>query len=156
MNEQDLTDLFRKLGARDPEGWARSQIQEHIPQLARFLFLRQAWRLVIKDGDFAWIAAARGSDPSGPAGSIGPAIDQLLAAGCSEVDLSQVVRNMQRRLLAGLCYLLDDPGDLEPEVAGMAWRLFQVDGSGQPIHPIDGLHESVLETESNGRELRKS
>ena len=42
MNERELTELFRKLGARDPSAWARSQTSEKIPQLARFLFLRQA------------------------------------------------------------------------------------------------------------------
>ncbi len=42
MNEMELTELFARLGARDPEKWARSQIKEGIPQLARFLFLRQA------------------------------------------------------------------------------------------------------------------
>jgi len=42
MNQEQLTALFQKLGARHPEGWARSQIKEGIPQLARFLFLRQA------------------------------------------------------------------------------------------------------------------
>jgi hypothetical protein len=26
----------------------------------------------------------------------------------------------------GLCYLLDDPGELEDEVRDVAWRLFQV------------------------------
>jgi hypothetical protein len=43
MNQDELTALFKKVGARKPEGWARSQIEEGIPQLARFLFLRQAW-----------------------------------------------------------------------------------------------------------------
>jgi hypothetical protein len=44
MNQKDLAATFRKLGARDPEGWADSQVEEGIPQLARYLFLRQAWR----------------------------------------------------------------------------------------------------------------
>lgn len=60
MNEQELTALFRKLGARDPAAWVRSQISENIPQLARFLFLRQAWKLVVNDSDSSWIADARG------------------------------------------------------------------------------------------------
>jgi hypothetical protein len=34
MNEQQLTELFRKLGAQNPEGCAHSQIREGIPQLA--------------------------------------------------------------------------------------------------------------------------
>jgi hypothetical protein len=37
-----LTDLLRKLGARKPEVWAQSQAEEGIPQLLRWLFLREA------------------------------------------------------------------------------------------------------------------
>jgi len=44
MNQKELAALFQKLGARDPDHWARSQVEEGVPQLARFLFLRQAWR----------------------------------------------------------------------------------------------------------------
>ena len=31
-NFEELTGHFRTLGARDPEGWARSQVEEEIPQ----------------------------------------------------------------------------------------------------------------------------
>ena len=37
-----LTERFRALGAQEPREWASSQISEGIPQLGRFLFLRQA------------------------------------------------------------------------------------------------------------------
>ena len=36
-----LTALFQKFGAPDPESWAASQVEEGIPQLQRFLFLRR-------------------------------------------------------------------------------------------------------------------
>mgnify|MGYP001074943207 CR=1 FL=1 len=53
---EELLAIFRKLGADDPESWARSESEEGIPQLARFVFLRQAWRnCVIDDGDLGWI-----------------------------------------------------------------------------------------------------
>lgn len=50
-----LAQLLQKYGAPDPEGWARSQINEGIPQLQRFLFLRQAWRNVLEENDVTWI-----------------------------------------------------------------------------------------------------
>jgi hypothetical protein len=56
--EQDIqepADHFRALGADEPESWARSQVEEGIPQYARFVFLRQAWTNVIPDGDTSWI-----------------------------------------------------------------------------------------------------
>jgi hypothetical protein len=39
---KELTVPSRRLGAPDPEGWARSQLTEGITQLHRYLFLRQA------------------------------------------------------------------------------------------------------------------
>ena len=47
----ELTALFKKFGARDPTVWAKSQLEEGIPQLQRFLFLRQAWRNVVSEND---------------------------------------------------------------------------------------------------------
>ena len=161
MNLQELTALFRKLGADDPEGWARSQIRENIPQLARFLFLKQAWKLVLSEDDRNWISEARQVDPNGSGGDIGPAIARILAAGGDEDDLTKIVRVKQWELLFGLCYLLDDPLYLrddceviEKEAGDIFWCLFQVDDSCHPIAEIGGLHESVLRTEPTGREMR--
>lgn len=154
MRVNELTELFRKLGARNPADWASSQLNENLPQLARFLFLREAWKLVVADNDPSWIHARISDDPAGPGGDIGPALKRLLAAGAAESDLTAVVRVMQWRLLFGLCQLLDDPGSLEKEVRDVAWRLFQVDEDDQPTAAISGLHESVLETDPTGREMR--
>ncbi len=154
MKERDLADLFRKLGARNPEVWARSQVKEGLPQLARFVFLRQAWKLVVAERDRSWLSERANDDQRGPGGAIGPALKRLLALGASEDDLTAVARVMQWRVLSGLCYLLDDPGDLESEVKDIAWRLFQVDENDQPIAAISGLNESVLETEPSGKEMR--
>lgn len=154
MKANELTELFRKLGARNPADWANSQLDENLPQLARFLFLREAWRLVVGDGDPSWIKARISDDPAGPGGEIGPALKRLLAAGAAESDMTVVVRTMQWRLLFGLCQLLDDPGNLEKEVRDIAWRLFQIDEDDQPTAVISGLHESVLETDPTGREMR--
>jgi hypothetical protein len=161
MNLEELTALFRKLGAEDPEGWARSQIRENIPQLARFLFLRQAWKLVIDENGRDWISDRRQIDTHDPGGDISPAIERILAAGADESDLTRVVRIMQWEILFGLCYLLDDPvylrddrGVIEKEAGDILWSLFQVDDNGYPVTEIGGLHESVLETEPTGREMR--
>jgi len=59
---------------------------------------------------------------------------------------------MQVVILALL--LLEDPGDVETEVKDISWCLFQTDEAGRPLAPIGGLHESVLETEPSGREMR--
>ena len=41
---RELAERFRAVGAEEPEEWAASEVEEDIPQLARFLFLRRLWR----------------------------------------------------------------------------------------------------------------
>jgi hypothetical protein len=152
-----LTARFRAAGAPDAEAWARSQLDEGIDQLSRFLFLRQAWGAVIRDGATEWIdamiAQAR-KDPGGPGSAIGPALERTLGAGAAPADLAEIVRTMQWELLFSLCYLLEDPGLSEPDLAGVSWGLFSLDADGEPVARIGGLHESVLETDPTGREMR--
>ena len=154
----ELTALFEKLGAREPASWARSQLEEGIPQLQRFLFLRQAWRDVVREGDTDWmqyfIRMAR-EDPDRPYAGVGHALRRCLDKGASAQDLNDIVRGMQAQFLFNLCYLLDDPMLTEKELSDFVWGLFQVDKDGRPIPPcINGLHESVLETDPTGREMR--
>ena len=154
MDEQQLTDLFARLGAPEPATSAHSQITEGIPQLSRFLFLRQAWKSVVPEDDSTWIRAEERVDPNGPGGGIVPALARLKALGADEADITTIVRVMQSQLLFNLCYLFEDPGDLEDEVKHIAWRLFQVDSNDRPIEIIGALHEDVLATEPGGREMR--
>jgi hypothetical protein len=153
------TERFRVLGAKDPEGWAKSQVNEGIRQYARFIFLREAWSQIIADGDTSWIESQIvGAEkyPGGPGGGIGPALKRILAQGVSREDLAGVVRTKQWELLSGLAYQLADPGMVEyPDDAlpQVNWELFEVDPNGKPLHPISCLHESVLQTDPTGREM---
>jgi hypothetical protein len=62
---------------------------------------------------------------------------------------------MQAQFLFSLCYLLDDPMLTEEELSDFGWGLFEVDTDGRPVpRCIGGLHESVLETDPTGREMR--
>jgi hypothetical protein len=152
--DDKLTELFARLGAQDPDRWARSQIDEGIPQLARFLFLQQAWKLVVSEGDLRWIESESRVPSGQPGGAIGSALARVLDQHVDPKDLTTIVRVMQWQLLTKLCYLLDDPGDLETEVENIAWRLFQVDEHDQPVAIMGELHESVLETDPSGKEMR--
>jgi hypothetical protein len=157
MDQKKLTALFEKLGARDPEGWARSQLEEGIPQLARFLFLRQAWRTVVSEGDSGWIAGAIASAearPGDPYAGVGHALRSLRARGATNEELTDLVRGMQAELLFQICYLLEDPGELEPDVEDVTWSLVETDEEGNVLDDIRGLHESVLEMDPTGREMR--
>jgi len=162
-NEKQIKELaahFRALGAYDPEGWARSQVQEGIPQYVRFVFLRQAWKSIIGDGDTSWIDPAIQDSkrrPRGPGAGIGPALERILAAGVKREDIAEIVRVMQWKVLFHISYQLADPGVVEyprEEMPKVNWELFEVNEAGQPLQPIDGLHESVLDTDPTGREMR--
>jgi len=153
LNEDELTSLFERLGARDPRGWARSQIEEGFPQLARYLFLRQAWENVVAEDDATWIEEQLETPPDGPGGAINGALRRVLEKDVSKTDLTAIVRVMQWQFLFKLCYLLDGPSIVEPEAQDVRWQLFQVDDEGRPTAAINGLHESVLETEPTGREM---
>jgi hypothetical protein len=155
---EELTDVFRQLGARDPEGWARSQVDEGINQLHRFLFLRQAWSLVIPEGDCSWIDAQIANServPGTPFAGTGRALGRLLDSGAERELIAETVRGMQAELLFGLCYLLEDPGLHDEKAFSVGWALVETDENGEPTaSPIVGIHESVLETDPTGREMR--
>jgi hypothetical protein len=164
MTKQRLTAILRMAGAPDPEGWAESEASEDIPQLARYLFLRAAWRGVVADGDTSWIEShvRTNGPPDAPGAGIKTALARLLERGVNRDDLTEVVRVMQWSVLAHICELLDDPyiavEDLQmvPELGDykFGWGLFELDEDETIGRSIDGLHESVLETEPSGREMR--
>jgi hypothetical protein len=149
--------LFELAGARDPNAWAKSEVEEGIPQLARFLFLRQAWRSIVPDDDTSWIereiqSATR--NPNAPGSELGVALAKLKGAGANLRDLTVIARNAQWQLLHSICYLLSDPSIEEEELQQVAWGLFEIDEDGNIGRPIECLHESVLETDPTGREMR--
>jgi len=157
MKKKDaLIAALKKLGARDPESWAESEIEEDIPQLARFTFLKGAWDQIVRDGDASWIDGEIASTPEGsaePYAGVAHALRKLKREGADLVAVADVVRGMQARLLFDLCYMLSDPDS----VAGndsVGWSLVESDENEGSARVIDGLHESVLETDPTGREMR--
>ena len=153
-----LTEQFARLGARDPSSWAKSQLSDGIEQLHRFLFLRQAWRQILPDGDTQWVPRAvqrAKAKPTEPYAGVGLALARCLEKGVDPRDLSDIVRGTQAEALFSFCYLLEDPGFEEPELEDVGWCLVVTDENLEPTdRPINGLHESVLGTDPSGREMR--
>ena len=132
-------------------------MNEGIDQLARYVFLREAWKRVVPPEDASWIDARIASSkkrPEQPGAGAGHALQRMLAAGADHQDIHEVVRVMRWELLFSLCYLREDPGQLEPEISDMSWRLMRTNDDGECLGPIGGPHESVLETDPTGREMR--
>lgn len=155
MTRDELTELFAGLGADNPQGWANSQIDEGIPQLHRYVFLRQAWQSVLDPGNPHWIDNLR-RDQSVVTAPARDALERSLATGAAPADLEVLIRHMQRELLFSVCCLLGDPGSIEPEVDGVSWGLFVTDADGDPIAPLEMLHESVIATDPLGSEYNRS
>ena len=154
-----LTQLFAELGAPAPERWARTQLEHGIPQVARFLFLRAAWRHVLAEGDTAWIGATidvAAQQPEAPFAGIGAALARVRAAGARDEDVAEVVRGMQAAALFAWCRLLDGAPPAEPEVSDVSWALVQVTPDGDVVGPLRALHANVLDTDPTGREMRPS
>jgi len=154
----ELTSLFRRLGAPDPEDWASSEIKENIPQLARFLFLRSAWKLIVDEDNYEWISETitqSARRPNDPCAGLGPSLRRVLDQGVEKQDINDIVRIKQYELLFGLLYMLDDPSDLEPELGETGWVLDEVDASGKRTGRIvQGMYESALDMDPSGREMR--
>ncbi len=148
---------FEALGATDPRSWAESQVREGIPQLVRYLFLRQAWSRIVDESDPTWIdswIAAAEQRPDDPFSGGGIALKRLRALGATPSDLTDLVRAFQADLLFSICYLLDDPSIEDEEAKDVLWSLVQVSPDGEVIARLGSLHESVLDTDPTGREMR--
>jgi hypothetical protein len=149
----DLVEAFRAMGAADPEGMASSQLDDGVPELHRFAFLKRLWDQVVNPGDTKWIgqtvdqAAALGEDD--PQAAAGPALRRILAAGVEPIDIIKVVWAAQAEMVYNIAFQPDDPGFAVaqlPRHGGMEeddamWGLFAVNEAGKPKQLIEGLHE---------------
>ena len=156
MNANELADVFRQLGAPDPDDWAASETNEDIPQLARFLFLKGAWDRIVSDDDTSWIDNVISNippDSTDPYSGAAHSIRRMLEAGITKSDIAQLVRSTQAEFLFDLCYMMDDPGAVDGNDDLVNWSFVELDADENPGRAINGLHESVLETDPTGREV---
>jgi hypothetical protein len=154
----ELTKLFRKLGADEPESWAKSEVMESLPQLARFLFLRAAWENVIPEDDTKWIdqeIERSTRQPDAPCSGNGMALQKILDLGASRDDIVDIVRSMQYKTLFGMCYLIDTLSEDIPEIGDFGWVLYETNKEGKITGRIvQGMYESALSMDPTGREMR--
>ncbi|GGT48048.1 hypothetical protein P6B95_19110 [Streptomyces atratus] len=146
-----LTGLFTALGADDAAGWADSEAEENIPQLARYRFLRMVWQDIDGWSTAApdWVEAYRKD------GLAGGAVGRALALGLTPGDLGEIAREVAKETAFGLLYGLADPadGDLPPEVEQQlpGWCLAELTPQGEPTGRIlDALYEDLDEVEPQG------
>src|SRR4051812_13061607 len=95
----DSAERFKELGAQDPKEWARSEISDNIPQLARFMVLRALWR----EGISPWMDAGALREVA--------AARRLIDAGADPHDVLLVARAGAYEAVAAAVHILDEGGD---------------------------------------------
>lgn len=162
-DHESLLRTFRKLRAPEPETLARNESRDELPELARVLFLKQAWTLLVDEDDPRWMEEfLRPMRPDEPLAGMKPALERLQALGMDPADLNTVVRGMQFQLLEGICRVIADPGwgrdvaarDVEHEVDDVDWALFELDDDGRPARRVEGLAEAAIGLDPTGRQMR--
>lgn len=154
VNKEELTNIFKEIGADDPESWAASEIDEGIPQLARFMFLKGAWNGVVPDNE-EWIDNVMGQydeEDDSPYSGMGHSIKKMLDFGVPRQAITELSRCIAAEMIFHIGYMLDDPESI-PGNEHVNWALVQLDEEGNAKNKISGLHESVLETDPTGREM---
>ncbi len=157
-----LVEKFQAAGADDPESWARSEIRENIPQLARFCFLRSLWPHMIDAWrqHTEWIdrsihAAER--DPNGSFADAGVAIRHMLALGGTREELASIARMVAHETAFSVLQRIDEGVDWD-YTADQGYPTWELRGIGPDDLPtgrsIDGLHEDLLTMDPSGREGR--
>ena len=142
--------LLARFGADDPVSWVRSEMQENIPQVAKFLFLHEIRSRLVRD--FSYGGSTRPEAPQLNPAQIEArgeeAYRRLLDSGASPKDIEDVTRDAACRTVWEFISLLD--GVLESEYDDIEdaprWVLAEVTGpledSKLTGRCLDGLHES--------------
>lgn len=157
-----LVERFRAAGAHEPESWARSEILEDIPQLARYCFLRSLWPQQIDRWrqDTEWLGRSVGAaerEPNGMFADAGLAIKRLLALGATREELASIARMVAYDTAFGVVYRIDacEDADYNTDAGYPAWTLSEMGRDGLPTgRSIGGLHEDLLTMDPSGREGR--
>ncbi|WP_458245399.1 hypothetical protein [Streptomyces sp. MAI_2237] len=131
-----LRRLLAALGAEDPEGWAESEVEGNLPQLARYRLLR-----ALSQDIEGWDAAA-----------VNPLRDGMKAEGARLTDpvaeTTRIARAVARETVFSVLYRLADPNSddlptgLRQQMPG--WVLIETTPAGEPTHRVlDALYEDL-------------
>jgi len=172
-----LAERFRAAGAEAPEEWAASEVEEDIPQLARFLLLRRLWRGAWQwrrpPGEwFAEVESAEDAEPAAEEDDDTPtlvrstaeegadeagdppflaaqlAVQRILAAGVDPGDLKEVARAIFLHTAFDAVQTVDEGHDPEAGEGMPGWLLTEVGGDLVLTgRVIPDLHEDLLTTE---------
>jgi hypothetical protein len=140
-----LIATLRAAGCDDPEGWADSELQEDIPQLARYLLCKAIW----EDAMEPWRQpGALGSYPEAQA---------LLASGVDAEQLRRLGGRIAYDAMTAVITAIDQEqyvGEADVPHDAPGWIVVEVDGKSlEPTGRNAGfIHESILSVDPTGTE----
>ena len=137
----DLCEQLKAAGATNPKSWANSELQENIPQFARFLVLKgltDIYRDV--EGNLSEIESY--SDEATEA-------HQKLASQFDEQELKELLHFYGKSIIGKVIDMLDQ-SYLYDVNGNVGWSLMELDNKGTTTDRlIQGLHEDFLEFEES-------
>lgn len=138
---KDLCEQLKAAGATNPKSWANSELQENIPQFARFLVLKGLTD-IYRDVEGNLSEMDIYSDEA-------PEVHQKLASQFDEQELKKLLHFYGKSIIGKVidmldqCYLYDVNGNV-------GWSLMELDNEGTTTDRlIQGLHEDFLEFEES-------
>lgn len=148
LSVEELTQLFHKLGIREPEMWAQAELQERLGNLPRMGFLSQAWAEIPATlAELSHWAEATANDRNNAA--LAAATERLRAAGAINEDLLAMVRGLMGEFLFRISYLLDDPSFTDEQLQEcIRWGFYEETDWGP--RRIGGIHELVWSADPLG------
>lgn len=152
---RQLAEVFKQAGADDPEGWASSEVNEGINQLARFSFLKAITSQLLKEDDLDWIdnrIKFNYSQPTESCSQIVPAMEEMIGKGVSRESIVDLIRVTQYETLWHACCIIDKVYETGTPIE--SWGLFELDDDYNPTMSIGCLHESLDEFDPSKKGLR--
>jgi hypothetical protein len=154
LSQEALASAFAELGVPDPESWAKFELSNETPHLARMSVLRSLWNCVSVDDDGTQLKQQI-EQPLRTTRDY-PTTRHLLAhcvdRGVTPAVLAQLVRSVEIDLLQRVTYELDG-GEIAPSVPEIEWAIFQIGEDGQPFGPaLENLPAAFIMLDPADRE----
>lgn len=148
-SSKDLINSFIKLGCKEPESWAESELGEDIPQLSRYRFLR-GLKVTINHytTSESWIDYYLNSQVlSNQEKRIRDILGKIIDSGVSKQDIGLLASTISLQSVQSVLYRLDDPYDYDiSDIEDLpSWSLVEINDKGEPTgRTVNGLFESLI------------
>lgn len=142
---EELVAALRAAGCDDPEGWADSELEENIPQFARFLLCKSIWESAMEPWRRENVLESYPETEKLLAAGVDPQLLRRLAGKIAYDTMTEIVNTIDEGSYIGDANVADDaPG----------WTLVEVDGATlKPTSRHAGfIHESIPSVDPSGTE----